>query len=338
MNRILNLNTVSPPVATPEISIIILAFNEEQTLEILIERILNSFKQAQDKSFEIIFVDDGSTDSSWLILQSLAVRDSRVRGFRLRRNFGKAAALSLGASMANGNILITMDADLQDDPKEISRFLEKIKEGYDLVSGWKRNRRDPLSKTLPSKFFNTVTCLIGGLKLRDFNCGFKAARKEVYQNIPLYGELHRYIPLLAHDLGYRVGEIPVLHHYRAAGKSKYGLERYMRGFLDLLTVLTITRYGRRPGHLFGGLGIICGLVGFLILSYLTGVWFFTDNPIGDRPLLLLGIMLELLSAQLLSFGMLAELVLNRTQSQSTYSLVAATTDTATIKDNQESCL
>lgn len=338
MNRILNLNTVSPPVATPEISIIILAFNEEQTLEILIERILNSFKQAQDKSFEIIFVDDGSTDSSWLILQSLAVRDSRVRGFRLRRNFGKAAALSLGASMANGNILITMDADLQDDPKEISRFLEKIKEGYDLVSGWKRNRRDPLSKTLPSKFFNTVTCLIGGLKLRDFNCGFKAARKEVYQNIPLYGELHRYIPLLAHDLGYRVGEIPVLHHYRAAGKSKYGLERYMRGFLDLLTVLTITRYGRRPGHLFGGLGIICGLVGFLILSYLTGVWFFTDNPIGDRPLLLLGIMLELLSAQLLSFGMLAELVLNRTQSQSTYSLVAASTDTATIKDNKKSCL
>ena len=338
MNRILNLNTVAPPVATPEISIIILAFNEEQTLEILIERILNSFKQAQDKSFEIIFVDDGSTDSSWLILQSLAVRDSRVRGFRLRRNFGKAAALSLGASMANGNILITMDADLQDDPKEISRFLEKIKEGYDLVSGWKRNRRDPLSKTLPSKFFNTVTCLIGGLKLRDFNCGFKAARKEVYQNIPLYGELHRYIPLLAHDLGYRVGEIPVLHHYRAAGKSKYGLERYMRGFLDLLTVLTITRYGRRPGHLFGGLGIICGLVGFLILSYLTEVWFFTDNPIGDRPLLLLGIMLELLSAQLLSFGMLAELVLNRTQSQSTYSLVAASTDTATIKDNKESCL
>jgi len=338
VNRILNLNTVAPPVATPEISIIILAFNEEQTLEILIERILNSFKQAQDKSFEIIFVDDGSTDSSWLILQSLAVRDSRVRGFRLRRNFGKAAALSLGASMANGNILITMDADLQDDPKEISRFLEKIKEGYDLVSGWKRNRRDPLSKTLPSKFFNTVTCLIGGLKLRDFNCGFKAARKEVYQNIPLYGELHRYIPLLAHDLGYRVGEIPVLHHYRAAGKSKYGLERYMRGFLDLLTVLTITRYGRRPGHLFGGLGIICGLVGFLILSYLTGVWFFTDNPIGDRPLLLLGIMLELLSAQLLSFGMLAELVLNRTQSQSTYSLVAASTDTATIKDNKESCL
>jgi len=329
---------VAPPVATPEISIIILAFNEEQTLEILIERILNSFKQAQDKSFEIIFVDDGSTDSSWLILQSLAVRDSRVRGFRLRRNFGKAAALSLGASMANGNILITMDADLQDDPKEISRFLEKIKEGYDLVSGWKRNRRDPLSKTLPSKFFNTVTCLIGGLKLRDFNCGFKAARKEVYQNIPLYGELHRYIPLLAHDLGYRVGEIPVLHHYRAAGKSKYGLERYMRGFLDLLTVLTITRYGRRPGHLFGGLGIICGLVGFLILSYLTGVWFFTDNSIGDRPLLLLGIMLELLSAQLLSFGMLAELVLNRTQSQSTYSLVAASTDTATIKDNKESCL
>jgi len=338
VNRILNLNTVAPPVATPEISIIILAFNEEQTLEILIERILNSFKQAQDKSFEIIFVDDGSTDSSWLILQSLAVRDSRVRGFRLRRNFGKAAALSLGASMANGNILITMDADLQDDPKEISRFLEKIKEGYDLVSGWKRNRRDPLSKTLPSKFFNTVTCLIGGLKLRDFNCGFKAARKEVYQNIPLYGELHRYIPLLAHDLGYRVGEIPVLHHYRAAGKSKYGLERYMRGFLDLLTVLTITRYGRRPGHLFGGLGIICGLVGFLILSYLTGVWFFTDNSIGDRPLLLLGIMLELLSAQLLSFGMLAELVLNRTQSQSTYSLVAASTDTATIKDNKESCL
>jgi glycosyltransferase involved in cell wall biosynthesis len=314
--------------AVPEVSVIVPAFNEEQTLEVLLKRILDSFKQIPDKRFEIIFVDDGSTDNSWFILQSLAAEDPRVHCFRLRRNFGKAAALSLGTSMAKGKVLITMDADLQDDPREIPRFLKKIKEGYDLVSGWKKNRRDPLSKTLPSKFFNTVTRSISGLKLRDFNCGFKAARKEVYQNIPLYGELHRYIPLLAHNLGYKVDEIAVQHHPRAAGKSKYGIERYVRGFLDLLTVLTITRYGRRPGHLFGGIGIICGAIGFLILAYLTGVWFFTDNPIGNRPLLLLGIMLELLSAQLFFFGMLAELVLNCTQSQPTNLLLAESTDAA----------
>ncbi|MBD1999466.1 glycosyltransferase family 2 protein [Oculatella sp. FACHB-28] len=322
----------------PDISIVVPAFNEEQTLEALLDRIVNVTEQIPDQKFEVIFIDDGSTDRSWAILQSLAAKESWVRCFRLRRNFGKAAALSIGASMARGDILITMDADLQDDPKEIPRFLEKLKEGYDLVSGWKRNRKDPLSKTLPSKIFNTAICLVSDVKLRDFNCGFKAARKEVYQNISLYGELHRYIPLLAHNLGYRVGEIPVLHHPRAAGKSKYGLERYARGFLDLLTVLTITRYGRRPGHLFGGVGLISGMAGFLILSYLTGVWVFTSEAIGGRPLLLLGIMLEILSAQLLSLGMLAELVLNCSPSQPTHLLIADSSDISTAYNKEKSYL
>ena len=306
---------------TPSISVLIPVFNEEATLGELAQR-TRAVLDDLGASFEILFVDDGSTDRSWATIRELSAGDTRIRGLRLRRNFGKATALALASARATGEIFITMDADLQDDPQEIPNFLRKLEEGYDLVSGWKENRRDPVSKTLPSRFFNKITRMLTGIPLRDFNCGFKAARAEVYRNISLYGELHRYIPVLAHNQGYTIGEIAVLHHPRQAGQSKYGFERYARGFLDLLTVLLITRYGRRPGHLFGGIGIVLGLVGSLTLLYLTGVWFVGDTPIGNRPLLFLGMLLVILSVQLLSLGLLAELILNRTEDRRLTPLLA----------------
>jgi dolichol-phosphate mannosyltransferase len=305
----------------PSISILIPVFNEEQTLGELAGQI-KSVLDSLGKSFEILFIDDGSTDQSWPVIRELSDGDACIKGLRLRRNFGKATALALASSRAVGEMILTLDADLQDDPREIPNFLRKLDEGYDLVSGWKENRRDPVSKTLPSRFFNKITRMLTGIPLRDFNCGFKAARAEVYRNIALYGELHRYIPVLAHNQGYKIGEVAVLHHPRKAGQSKYGFERYARGFLDLLTVLLITRYGRRPSHLFGGVGIILGLAGSLALLYLTGIWLFGDAPIGNRPLLFLGILLVILSVQLLSLGLLAELILNRTEDRRLTPLIA----------------
>ncbi len=235
------------------VSFVVPVLNEEGTIEALVDRLHAAMRDRGDSSYEIILIDDGSSDQSWPIMQSLGKSDPKVVSYRLRRNFGKATALALGAQVARGSTLMTLDADLQDDPAEVPHFLDKLDEGYDLVSGWKKDRKDPLSKTLPSKVFNLIVRGVTGVKLQDFNCGFKAARIEVYRAVPLYGELHRFIPVLAHDMGYRIVEIPVLHHPRTSGKSKYGLERFVRGFLDLLTVLTITRYGHRPGHLFGGL-------------------------------------------------------------------------------------
>ncbi len=307
-----------------QISVIIPVLDEKATLAPLVQAIRDvAASRLCGVAVEIILVDDGSRDGSWAEMRRLAAADPDVRACRLRRNFGKAAALAVGFEMASGDILVTMDADLQDDPQELPRFVAKLDEGYDLVSGWKENRNDPLGKTLPSRFFNAVTRAITRLDLHDFNCGFKAARREVYRNISLYGELHRYIPVLADSLGYRVGEIPVQHHPRRHGVSKFGWERYARGFLDLLTVLTITRFGQRPGHLFGGLGILVGLVGFVTLAYLTMLWL-AGETIGTRPLLLFGIMAELLSAQLLTLGMLAEMILHRTRQPSMLSLVAET--------------
>ncbi|MER5388913.1 glycosyltransferase family 2 protein [Saccharopolyspora sp. NPDC002686] len=295
----------------PQVSLLTPAKNEQDNLPRLFAEISEAMEQ-QDRSWELLVVDDGSTDGSWQVISEHAVRDPRIRGIRLRRNFGKAAALAAGVAEVRGELLVTLDADLQDDPAEIPRLLAELDAGADLVSGHKANRQDPLGKRLPSKVFNWFTGLITGLKLSDHNCGLKAARTEVYRRVPLYGELHRYIPALAHQLGYRVVEQPVHHRARLHGKSKYGLERYLRGALDLLTVVALTRYGRRPAHLFGGLGMLAGTIGTLILLYLTGVWMFTDQPIGTRPLLTLGILLEIFAVQMISVGLLAELVLHRT--------------------------
>lgn len=295
----------------PDVSLLTPAKNESSSLPALYEEIERAMA-GQDRTWELLIVDDGSTDDSWRVIRDHAEADSRVRGIRMRRNFGKAAALAAGVEQARGRLLVTLDADLQDDPAEIPRLLAELDSGADLVSGHKAERKDPLGKRLPSKLFNWVTGVITGLRLSDHNCGLKAARTEIYRRVPLYGELHRYIPALAHQLGYRVRELPVRHRPRRHGRSKYGWERYLRGALDLLTVVALTRYGRRPAHLFGGLGVLAGVLGTLILLYLTGVWVFTPQSIGTRPLLTLGILLEICGVQMISLGLLAELVLHRT--------------------------
>jgi glycosyltransferase involved in cell wall biosynthesis len=260
------------------------------------------------KEYEIIFIDDGSTDQSFEKLSKLHESTAGLEIIRFRRNFGKAAALQAGIKTSRGSVIITMDADLQDCPKEIPRFLEELENGYDVVSGWKKIRHDPFHKTIPSKFFNYVTSLVSGIKIHDFNCGFKAYRREVFDHIRLYGELHRYIPVLAGWKGFRVGEIVVEHNARKSGQSKYGIERLPKGLFDLLTILVTRKYESRPLHLFGILGLIFGISGFCILAYLTFLWFSDLGPIGNRPLFFLGILLILFGGQLVSFGLLAEMI------------------------------
>jgi glycosyltransferase involved in cell wall biosynthesis len=295
-----------------DVSVLIPVKDEEETLATLVGEIDAAFATLPDTGYEVIFVDDGSTDTSWQVMTQLAADNPRVRALKLRRNFGKAAALAAAVDEARGDRIVTMDADLQDDPAEVPRLLAELDDGADLVSGHKADRKDPLGKRIPSKFFNMMTNVMTGLKINDHNCGLKAARTEVYRRVPLYGELHRYIPALAHQTGYQVRELAVNHRAREHGKSKYGLERYVRGAIDLLTVMTITKYGRRPAHLFGGLGLLSALIGFVVLAYLTVVKLFGGEAIGDRPLLMLGILLVILGVQLISIGLIAEIVLHRT--------------------------
>jgi glycosyltransferase involved in cell wall biosynthesis len=261
--------------------------------------------------WELIFIDDGSTDGSWDEVVRLGAEEPRVRGLRFRRNFGKSAALAAGFAASTGKIVVTLDGDLQDDPAEIPGMIARLGDGNDVVAGHKANRRDPLGKRLPSKVFNFFTGVVTGLKLRDHNCGLKVARREVFENTPLYGEMHRYFAAIAHAQGFRVAEQAVHHRPRVHGSSKFGLERYARGGLDLLTVLSLTRYTHRPAHLFGGVGLVMGLVGMAILTYLAAIWLFAGQAIGGRPLLLMGVMLVILAMQLVSLGLLAEMVTNR---------------------------
>ncbi|WP_045215333.1 glycosyltransferase family 2 protein [Desulfonatronovibrio magnus] len=290
------------------ISFVIPVKDEQDTLNELALSIIHEVQNMEGLyAPEIIFVDDGSKDNSWEIMKNLSTTyKDKVFAIKLRKNFGKATALEIGFSRASGEIVFTMDADLQDDPSEISRFLAELEQGFDMVSGWKRRRNDPFSKTIPSLLFNKVTSFATGIPLHDFNCGFKAYRKEVIEAIKLYGELHRYIPVLAHDYGFRVSEIEVKHHPRKHGISKYGINRYLRGLVDLFTVLATTRWLRKPGHLFGGVGIVSGIIGTGILMYLTVLWFIGLGPIGVRPLFFLGILLCILSVQMISLGIIAE--------------------------------
>lgn len=259
------------------------------------------------RPWEAVFVDDGSSDGTFAALTRLHAGHDNVRVVRLRRNFGKAAALDAGFAEASGEVIVTIDGDLQDDPAEIPRLLAKLDEGYDLVSGWKTRRRDPLTRRLPSKLFNSVAGRVSGLHLHDMNCGLKAYRAEVVHGMQLYGELHRYIPVLAHYRGYRVAELPVNHRPREHGRSHYGVERYVRGFLDLLTVTFMGRYRHRPLHLFGGVGLLTSVVGGAVLVYLT-VLKLAGEAIGHRPLLTLGVLLVVVGIQFLSLGLLSELI------------------------------
>jgi glycosyltransferase involved in cell wall biosynthesis len=288
------------------ISVVIPVQDEERTVALLYDE-LESALQPLGRPWEAVFVDDGSTDGSLAALTRLHSAQDNVRVIRLRRNFGKAAALAAGFAHAEGDVVVTIDADLQDDPAEIPRLLAKLDEGFDLVSGWKAHRRDPLTRRIPSKIFNWVTGRVSGLRLHDLNCGLKAYRAEVVSGLRLYGELHRFIPVLAHYRGYRIAELPVNHRPREHGRSRYGVERYVRGFLDLLTVSFIGRYRYRPLHLFGGLGLLLGAVGFGVLLYLT-VLKLDGHAIGQRPLLILGVLLMVVGLQFFSLGLISELI------------------------------
>ena len=300
---------------TNTISVIIPAFNEEGSLPELYRRILLSVSEMQKKGtisrYELLFINDGSTDATEKIMLDLHEKDTDVRVISMRRNYGKATALNAGLRHVKGDIVFTIDADLQDDPKEIPRFIEKLEEGYDLVVGWKLNRLDPAEKRLPSKLFNTVTSGFSGVNLHDHDCGFKAFRREVADSLDLYGELHRYIPLLAHRQGFRITEIPVEHHKREFGRSKYGVERYLRGLFDFLTTIFLIRYSDRPMYFFGKIGLICLVSGFSICVYLSGLWI-TGNSIGGRPLLMLGVLLILLGIQFISTGFIGNLLVDVT--------------------------
>jgi glycosyltransferase involved in cell wall biosynthesis len=288
------------------ISVVVPLLNEEQSLGALYHEIARALEPL-DQEFEVVFVDDGSTDGSLTVLERLHEEMPNVVVVHLRRNFGKAAALQAGFLEAKGDFIVTIDADLQDDPAEIPKLLAKLDEGFDLVSGWKAHRNDPLPRRLFSRVFNWTTGAISGVHLHDVNCGLKAYRAEVLQGMRLYGELHRFIPVLAAYRGFRVAEIPVNHRVRQHGRSRYGPERYLRGFFDLLSVTFMGRYRYRPLHLFGGVGLLMGALGFIILLYLTVEWFWGQG-IGGRPLFTLGVLLEVVGIQFVSLGLLSELI------------------------------
>jgi glycosyltransferase involved in cell wall biosynthesis len=291
------------------LSLVIPVFNEVDSLVPLVAEIDEALTAAR-QPFEIVFVDDGSTDGSFAVMRQLAQSRDDVWVVRLRRNFGKAAALSHGFEACHGDVVVTLDGDRQDDPAEIPRLVARLDEGYDLVSGWKQDRQDPVNKTLPSRLFNWTVRRTSGLQLHDFNCGLKAYRREVVDTIHVYGEQHRYIPVVAAHAGFTVTEEPVHHRKRTAGVSKYGWQRYLRGYLDLTTVLFLGRYQHRPQHLFGGIGTLLILVGVLVELYLTFDKLVFGHPIGQRPLLLLGALLIIVGVQLLSLGLIGELIAN----------------------------
>jgi glycosyltransferase involved in cell wall biosynthesis len=301
------------------LSAVIPVLNEVESLAALHAELAN-VATGHGYDLEIIFVDDGSTDGSWERIEQLAAADPRVRGIRFRRNFGKAAALSAGFEAARGECVITLDADLQDDPREIPRFLAEIEKGLDCISGWKQIRHDPWHKVGPSRVFNWLVGVLTGVKLHDHNCGFKCYRREIFSEVRLYGELHRFVPVLAAARGWKVGEITVNHRPRKFGRSKYGVTRIVKGFLDLLTVYFLTGFEQRPQHLLGTCGIAAFAIGLIGLTYLTITWLLANvtgwnewfprwqfKPLHERPALLYSVAMLLLGAQFISMGFLAEL-------------------------------
>ena len=305
-------------------SVVVPLHNERESLRPLLAELDQAFAAEGMGAVEFLLVDDGSRDGSWDVVRGLVAEDPRILGLRLRRNFGKAAALTAGFKAARGSIVFTLDGDGQDDPAEIRKFLDKLGEGFDVVSGWKRTRHDPWHKVGPSRVFNAMVSALTGCHLHDHNCGFKAYRAEVLNEVEIYGELHRFVPVLAHARGFRVGEVVVNHRPRAFGRSKYGVARFLKGLLDLLTVRFLTRFGQRPLHILGGIGLGLLMMGGLGLTYLAIVWLGDPaghHPIGSRPLLSYSVALLVVGTQLLSLGVLAELVtFYNIRSQDTYSV------------------
>jgi glycosyltransferase involved in cell wall biosynthesis len=293
-----------------DISVLIPLLNEEDSLAEL-EAWIRKVMIENNFSYEIIMIDDGSSDKSWNVVQSLAAQNPAVKGIKFRRNYGKSAALNLAFAKASGDVVITMDADLQDSPDEIPALYSMItKDGFDLVSGWKKKRYDPISKTIPTKIYNGVTRLMSGIKLHDMNCGLKAYKNDVVKNIEVYGEMHRYIPVIAKAAGFKkIGEKVVQHFPRKHGKSKFGLNRFINGPLDLMSIIFVSRFSKKPMHFFGTLGLFSFFIGFAILVYLTVakiVW--TEYGMTDRPIFFFGILTIIIGTQLFLTGFLAELV------------------------------
>ncbi|MFH1528036.1 MAG: glycosyltransferase family 2 protein [Bacteroidota bacterium] len=301
-----------------KVSIIVPLYNEEDSLKPLTAAIKKEFEKISC-DYEILFIDDGSGDSSLKIIKESHRLDKRIKFYSFKKNYGKSAALQIGFKNASGDAIITMDADLQDDPAEIPNLLAKLDEGFDLVSGWKKVRHDPFIKKFSSRFFNYITRLISGIKIHDFNCGLKAYRSEVVKKVSVYGELHRYVPVLAHWEGFSVTEIPVKHHPRKYGKTKFGISRFFKGFIDLITVIFTTRYIKRPMHLFGFLGAVSSLLGIAVNAYLTYEWY-VGIPLKDRPLLFLGILLIIVGVQFFAVGLLGELFTHHFQGSDEYNI------------------
>ena len=308
-----------------QISVIIPLLNEEESLPELtawIERVMQEFHY----SYEVIFIDDGSRDNSWNIITTLHEKNSNIKGIKFRRNYGKSAALNEGFALAEGDVVITMDADMQDSPDEIPGLYKMIAdEKYDLVSGWKKRRHDPVSKTIPSKFFNWTTAQITGIKLHDFNCGLKAYKKELVKSIEVYGEMHRYIPQIAKTAGfYKIGEKIVEHRARKYGTSKFGWERFMKGFLDLTSILFVSKFGKKPMHLFGTMGFLSFLVGGIIT-----IWLIIDKimkmnsgekfrQVTDQPLFYIALVAIVVGVQLFVAGFLGELISRNSPNRNDY--------------------
>jgi len=301
-----------------KISIVVPLYNEEESIFPLTNEIIKVVHE-MGINYEVILVDDGSTDNSLAEIKKVIQRDRRFKFFSFRKNYGKSAALQMGFRNVTGDVVITMDADLQDDPNEIPNLVKKMEEGYDLVSGWKRKRYDPFIKKISSRFFNFVTRVLSGIKIHDFNCGLKAYKKEVTQNIKVYGELHRYMPVLAGWEGFKITEVVVKHHPRRYGKTKFGISRFFKGFIDLITVMFTTRYIKRPMHLFGFLGAISFFVGIIVNGYLSYLWI-TGGYLSNRPMLFLGILLIIVGVQFFSTGLLGEMMVNNFLSDKEYEI------------------
>ena len=303
-----------------QISVVIALYNEEESLPELKDWIVRVMNE-NNFSYEIIFVDDGSTDGSWNLIEKFIAENEHIRGIKFRRNYGKSAALNRGFAVAEGEVVITMDADLQDSPDEIPELYRMIvEEGYDLVSGWKKKRYDPLSKTIPTKIYNSATRFMTGTKLHDMNCGLKSYRKDVVKTVEVYGEMHRYIPAMAKWAGFHnIGEKVVEHRKRPYGSSKFGMERFINGFLDLLTVTFIEKFGKRPMHLFGTLGTFLFIIGFMIVGWLIfSKFYFNVYHMTDRPLFYLSILMMVLGSILFVSGFLGELIVRNSSIRNDY--------------------
>jgi len=306
------------------LSIVIPLLNEEESLKELTSIIVNVCNEAS-LTFEILLIDDGSTDSSWSVIKHLSTKDNRIKGVSFRRNYGKSAALNTGFSKSVGNVVITMDADLQDNPNEIPELYNLIvEEKYDIISGWKKNRKDPLSKTIPTKLYNSVTRMVSGIKLNDMNCGLKAYRSEVVKSIEVYGEMHRYIPVIAKWAGFnKIGEKVVIHSERKYGKTKFGFERFIFGFLDLFSITFIGKFGKRPMHLFGSLGIIMFFVAFIFLFWIGIDKLFIDTSsklIADRTEFFIAITAMIMGVQMFLAGFIGEMISRNSPKRNFYQI------------------